>query len=110
MTFKQWFDENLKDSANDISNNGADAGFSHITYYSDTTILFDRYENYILEKLKETAECIGCDSTTELLQTFNRQDMLDGFFDNLEHDDQSKQLLVWFVCEEYSNELMNEVG
>ena len=103
--FKTWFNENLKDSAKDISSHGADAGYPHITYYSDTTKLFNKYRKDIIEMLKETSESMGYLDTIELLKTFNRQDMLTGYFEELKHDDSSKCLLVWFACEELSHQL-----
>ena len=104
-TFKDWFKTNMKDYAKDIANNGADSGYPNITYYYDTNVLFDEYENDILEMLKNTTENIGYDNIIDLLQTFNRKDILKGFFETLKRDEQSKCLLVWFACEELSNQL-----
>jgi len=105
MSFKNWFNENLKDSASDISNNGADAGYPNITYYADTTKLFNKHRQDILELLTETTENCGYQDNIELLKTFGRQDMLEGFYETLRHDDQSKCLLVWFACEELSHQM-----
>lgn len=102
--FQTWFDKNLKEEAKDISNHGAGAGFPHITYYSDTTEIFDEHENDILEMLAECADSQGI-KTTELMASFGRSEMFEGFFNTLKHDDQSKQLLVWFGVEELSHRL-----
>ena len=105
--FKLWFDENLKDSAKDISNHGADMGFPHITYYSDTTKLYNTYRKDIMNMLQEEVDCCDYKDTIELLKIFNRQDMLEGFFKTLKHDDSSKCLLVWFAVEEFSRQIDN---
>jgi len=110
MNFKECFNENLKDSTQDIANNGADAGYPHITYYSDTTELFDKFEGDILAMLSDCTESIGYTSNIELIKTFNKQDMLEGFYETLRHDDTSKCLLVWFACEELSHQLDSEVA
>ena len=46
-TFTQWFNENLNEYAEDISNHGADAGSPYITYTSDTVEIYDKFESDI---------------------------------------------------------------
>lgn len=107
--FEKWFNENLRESASDIASYGADQGYPHITYYSDTTELYDKYESDIQDMLQELAEGLG-ESKLSLIQGFNRQDMLQGFYNTLELDDQAKCLLVWFACEELSHKVVDEVA
>ena len=51
--------------------------------------------------IEELADDLG-KTKLQVIQGFNRQDMLQGFYETLKLDDQAKQLLVWFVCEELS--------
>lgn len=41
--FRHWFGANLREYARDIANHGADAGYPHITYTSDTVKVFDKF-------------------------------------------------------------------
>lgn len=99
MTFNEWFNENLKDSAEDISNHGADAGYQYITMTQECVELYERFESDIWEMLREDAESFGHENPMALVATFGRQDML-------EDPDQLKNLLVWYACERRARELV----
>lgn len=92
MTFKEWFDANLSESAEDIANHGADAGYPCITYTSDCVELYDQFESDIWEMLNEDSESMGFDNPQAMIATFRRQDMLTD-------PDMYKNLLVWYACE-----------
>lgn len=96
-SFKSWFEENLKEQSADIARHGADSGFPHITYTSDTVQLFDRFGDEIWQMAVEEAEQMGCNVAT-FIGGFKRADMLDSL-------DQFKNLMVWFACEYCAREL-----
>lgn len=92
-TFEAWFAENLSECAGDIAAHGADAGFPHITYTSDTVAIFDTYGDEIWDMGVEAAEESGCKNICEMIAGFGRADMLHSL-------DTFKNLMVWFACEE----------
>ena len=97
-TFTQWFNENLNEYAEDISNHGADAGFPYITYTSDTVEIYDKFESDIYEALNEDADSMGYDNVEEMISKFTRSDMLSW-------PEGRKNLLVWYMCERASQEI-----
>ena len=105
MSFQKWFNDNLKDSSSDIANHGADGGYSGITYYKDTTELYNKYESDIWAMLVECANNCGYANPFELMQTFNRKDMIEDYLASGRIDNSAKQLLIWFACEELSHQL-----
>lgn len=96
--FRSWFNANLRASAQDIANHGADSGFPCITYTSDTVKLFDRFEDEIWNMAVEQAEILGCKNVAEMIAGFNRADMLNDI-------DTFKNLMVWFACETLAQEI-----
>lgn len=97
-TFRAWFNTNLKDRAMDIASHGADAGYPHITYTSDTVKLFDRFGDEIWDMAVQDAEDMGCKNVAEMIAGFGRADMLSGL-------DQFKNLMVWYACEKLAREM-----
>jgi hypothetical protein len=97
-SFRNWFKANLKESAQDITNHGADCGFPLITYTSDTVKIFDKFGAEIWDMAVEDAEQIGCKNVAEMISQFNRSDMLNDL-------DTFKNLMVWYACEKLSQEL-----
>lgn len=127
---ERFIKESLTDYLEDIAQYGADSGFPYITYTSDTVLIFDHFNDAILEMLFETAFEFG-QSAPEMVLGFGRSDMgyrvtrmlavendisLEGLsadnvldllwqyeskFDDWVHDVHSwKNLMVWFVAEE----------
>ena len=98
-TFREWFVENLaEDYGRDIARHGADAGYPHITYTSDTVKLFDQFGDEIWEMANDDAESMGCKNVAEMIAGFGRADMLGSL-------DQFKNLMVWYACEALAREL-----
>lgn len=100
QSFREWFEENLGESAEDIANFGADSGFPHITYTREAAELFDRFGHDIWEMAYEMAESLGEKSVPAMVAGFRRADMadsLDGF----------KNLMVWFACEQIAREMVD---
>ena len=90
--FSKWFEENLAESARDIANHGANAGYPHITYTSDCVEIYDQFESDIYDALNEDADEFGYDNVEALIATFARSDMLSW-------PEGRKNLLVWYMCE-----------
>lgn len=99
-SFKDWLTETLDaGQIEDLAGHGADTGWPCLTYTSDCVELFERYEPEIREALNEDAEAFGYDSPEAFLATFNRSDMLWS-------EDGRKNLLVWFMAERVSREIV----
>lgn len=96
--FRAWFNANLRASARDIANNGADCGYPCITYTSDTIKIFDRFEDEIWEMAVDDAEQLGCKNVAEMIAGFRRDDMLANIAT-------FKNLMVWYACETLAREL-----
>ena len=99
-TFTEWFDANLAEYAEDITEHGCDGGFPHITYTSDCVELYDQFEGEIYDRLNETADDMSYTNVEQLVSTFGRADMLSW-------PEGRKNLLLWFMVEE---EARNRAG
>lgn len=97
--FRQWFAENLaEDHGRDIAEHGADCGFPHITYTSDTVELFDMFGEELWEMACDDARDFGEKNVMAFIAGFRRDDMaesLAGF----------KNLMVWYACERLAHEM-----
>lgn len=91
-TFTEWFNDNLSEYAQDIAEHGADYGFPHITYTSDTVEIYDQFEDEIYEALNQDAKEFGYSSVDAFVASFVRKDML-------ATPEGRKNLLVWYMCE-----------
>ncbi|HEV2548442.1 MAG TPA: hypothetical protein VGU20_13970 [Stellaceae bacterium] len=103
MTFREWFRNHLADSARDIAEHGADSGFPHITYTSDTVKLFDQFGDEIWEMLVNDASDCGDKNVCQFIAGFRRDDMMESL-------DQFKNLLVWYACEKVASELAEQIA
>jgi len=90
--FKEWFRKQYcPEQAQEISQHGADAGWSGIIYTSECCALYERFESEIFDALSEDADCSGY-TIDEFTATFGRADMLEDL-------DQRKNLLLWYMVE-----------
>ena len=92
-TFEEWYNENLSEYTEDIVNHGCGGGFSGITYYSDTVVLFEDHKQEIFDKLVGSMENCGYSNIYELLGSFNKDFMPQSY-------EQFANQLVWFMVEE----------
>lgn len=61
----------FREIADDVANNGADAGWTGFTYYSDTCAFFRRHKAAILELLKaDAADTLGSGNVIEFCEQF----------------------------------------
>ncbi len=90
-TLEGWFDDNLKEQAEDIANHGCVNGFSGVIYYSETVAKYDKYQEEIWNSLYEDADEQGI-NILELIATFNGAK-------DVGSNDQFKNLMVWYYIE-----------
>jgi|688.fasta_scaffold492842_2 hypothetical protein len=96
--FKEWFEENLSEYAEDIVNHGVDCGFPGVTTYSECVELWEKYGQEIWDYAVEQAEQLGCKNVAEMISSFKRADMLESL-------DEFYNLMVWYACEEIAREI-----
>lgn len=102
MTFRDWFNENLLDYAEDIYNHGCDGGFPDITYTNECCKIYDRFATEIWDMAVEDAENMGNKNVAEMIAGFNRSDMLQDW-------DTFRNLMLWYACEKVSREVVDEL-
>ena len=103
-TFHDWLQETLDaDQLADLARYGADTGWPGMTYTADCVELYDRYADEIREALNEDAEAFGYECPEALVATFARRDMLWS-------EDGRRSLLVWYLAERTSREMVEEVA
>ena len=97
MSFKEWMKANFKrEELREISEKGIDQGWPKLTYYHETTTLYNLYEGELWETLAEIARIADCKSPVELLYRGCRYARTAG---DLE---QFKRSIVWLVAEYYA--------
>jgi hypothetical protein len=101
-TMNQWMKANFNtDELRDIARHGAGTGWPRLTYYTDTTKLYDKFADEIWEALWSDTQDFGYDSVYKLLGTFNANHMP-------ATDAQFKNQLVWYLAERIAQESDNE--
>ena len=99
-TYAATFDDELRalwgedydDTIADLARGGADAGWHGLTYYHDTTALYNAFHDEIWDALYEDAEEMGAAHPLALVAGF-------GGASNVGSDAQFKNLLVWYMAE-----------
>jgi len=102
-TFKDWLLENLKEELKDIATYGCQGGFTGLTFYSETSSLYDTYEKEIWEMLSEDAESFGDGNVLSFISSLNGSK-------NVEDEVTFKNLLVWYVAERIADQIINDEG
>lgn len=97
--FRAWFNANLKNSARDIAEHGADAGYPCITYTRDCCGIFDKFADEIWSMAVDDAEDFGQPVMT-MIAGFGRADMCDTW-------DTFRNLMCWYACEKVAREIMD---
>jgi hypothetical protein len=100
-SFKDWFEENLHEHIEDIALHGADAGYPAITYIADTVKVFNEFENEIWDMAVEDAEAMGYKNVAAMIAEFGRSDMLYSI-------NCFKNLMVWYACEKFAQQLTDD--
>jgi len=90
-SLEEWYGENLNEYTHDLATHGAVGGFPGITYYEDTTRIYDAFQSDIWKMLAEDAE--GMDQ--------NVPEFIGNMYGAEHADDEThfKNLLVWYAVE-----------
>lgn len=101
-TLKEWVVARIGEGSftfEDILDNGCVAGWPYLTYYHDTTKLYNEYEDDIWELVNEGADQHG-KTAMQFIAGWSQSDMCSGpaFMNNL----------VWFAVEEICHQLGHE--
>jgi len=100
-TFKEWMGKNFdKDEMEDIVEHGADYGYHHLTYYTDTIKLHDKFEDEIWNKLSVDGDAQGL-NIMQFIASLGGAEWVGDLT-------QFKNLLVWYMAEETARELTEE--
>ena len=97
-TFRRWMKTNFtKQNLKDMSRHGVAGGWSGLIYYSETTKLYQRFEDEIWTMLAEDSEETG----------FSIFELMSGFrgIDNIHCAAHFKNMLVWYAAERIAYEL-----
>lgn len=98
--------ESFKETAQDVANHGADAGFSGFIYHSETVPFAKRNKKAILEYAKQLAHDIGDGNWLDLIAGFNcikieASEVARAYYDPRSEDrTQVFNALAWFALEE----------
>ncbi len=103
MTFREWMlQEYTMEEIADIAQYGCASGFSHLTYYSDTNLLYDKHDEEIWDMLTNCTEDFGYKHELELIAMLNGAEHV--------HDTMSlKNLLVWYIAEETAHNILDDL-
>ena len=71
ITLKDWLLENLKEELKDIATHGCQRGFPKLTYYNETSLLYDTHEKEIWKMLSEDAENLGDGNILNFISSLN---------------------------------------
>jgi hypothetical protein len=100
-TFKEWLVKNLKEELQDIASDGCESGFPGLTYYSETSSLYDRYQKDIWKMLSADATNMGDANVLGFIASLNGAK-------NVSDDETFKNLLVWYAAEKLADEIVNQ--
>lgn len=97
--------EEFKECANDVTNHGANGGFSGFVYYNETVPFFKRNKKEIIELVRSMAEELG-ENSMSLVAGFNclktdAETVADAIYNPRTEDPENvRNALAWFALEE----------
>ena len=100
ITLKDWLLENVKENLKDIATHGCQGGFAGLTYYNETSALYDTYEKEIWKMLSEDAESLGDGNILNFISSLNGSK-------NIDDEMTFKNLLVWYAVERLAYQIIN---
>ena len=100
-SIKEWVTNNLDEGqvAEVVLHGCAGGVVGELIYYADTCAFYEKYKNEIWERLWDSHQDFGFDSTLHYIASFN------GAAD-VGSDDQFSNLLAWWACEEVCREVL----
>ena len=110
-------DDELKGTLSDVSNHGADGGFSGFIYYTETVKFYKANKKDILEHLKSQASDFGT-GVIEMIKGFRCAKDVEASEDDIgevlygsgkgEVSDQIANCLAWYALEEVARAVTDE--
>jgi len=101
-TFETWMKASFNaDELSDIATHGADKGWPHLTYYTDTVELYERFKDEIWNMLLEDTEAIGYKNPYEMIATFGGANSVGSYT-------QHANLMTWYAAERTAQQLCPE--
>ena len=98
-TFMDWMRTNYTDEElQNIAQHGASAGFTGMTYFSETTELHDRYENELWNMLADDTVSYGHHNVAQFI----------GEMADVSSMGELKNWIVWYAAESYARTLTGE--
>lgn len=98
-TFMDWMRTNYtNEDLQNIAQHGASAGFTGMTYFSETTELHDRYEDELWDMLADDASYSGNHNVAQFI----------GEMADVSSMGELKNWIVWYAAEKYANILTGE--
>lgn len=104
-SFRDWmkrqYGADFETRCQDLVEHGASAGFSGMIYYSETTALYEEFEDEIWDALSDDAAEMGIESPMKLIVQFHGADLVNS-------DAQFRNLLVWYLAERVAREVTDQ--
>ena len=104
-TFEKWLKEMDKENEgylSDLSEHGAIGGVGGMTYYSETIVLYDKYEDEIWEFLEQMSDDFGETVLNMINQSAERLNH------NISSSLEFKNFIVWFYAETKAREIIGD--
>ena len=102
-SIKEWVINNLEEGQiADVILEGCSGGVvSELIYYADSCAFYEKYKEEIWQRLWDSWSDFGGESVLHLIATFNGAD-------GVGSDDQFRNLLAWWACEDVCREVIAE--
>ena len=102
-SIKDWILNNLDEGqVAEVVLHGCSGGVvSELIYYADSCAFYKKYKEEIWQRLWDSWSDLGGDSVLHFIATFNGAD-------DVGSDDQFRNLLAWWACEEVCREVIVE--
>lgn len=102
-SIKDWILNNLDEGqVAEVVLHGCSGGVvSELIYYADSCAFYKKYKEEIWQRLWDSWSDFGSDSVLHFIATFNGAD-------DVGSDDQFRNLLAWWACEDVCREIIAE--
>ena len=102
-SIKDWIINNLDEGqvAEVVLHGCAGGVVGELIYYADSCAFYEKYKEEIWQRLWDSWSDFGGDSVLHLIATFNGAD-------GVGSDDQFRNLLAWWACEDVCREVIAE--